>query len=163
MPDKSLVGIDCVEERAADSSRAHGRRGHAPSPRCPSRCNVINPDDIIEEFGADTFRLYEMYMGPRGEQAGTPTTRSGSSGSSNTRRLCVDETPAARFRRDRRRRRREQLHRTIAKVGEDVERLAFNTAIASMIEFVNAALKTGVTRDQMDRFVRMLARLRALC
>ena len=43
------------------------------------------------------------------------------------------------------------------KVGEDVERLAFNTAIASMIEFVNAALKTGVTRDQMDRFVRVLA------
>ena len=51
----------------------------------------------------------------------------------------------------------KQLHRTIAKVGEDVERLAFNTAIASMIEFVNAALKTGVTQDQMDRFVRVLA------
>jgi leucyl-tRNA synthetase len=49
-----------------------------------------------------------------------------------------------------------QLHRTIAKVGEDVDRLAFNTAIAAMIEFVNTATGVGVTADQLDRFVRVL-------
>ena len=49
------------------------------------------------------------------------------------------------------------LHRTIAKVGDDIERLSFNTAIAAMIEFVNAAGKTGLSSDQADRFMRILA------
>jgi leucyl-tRNA synthetase len=48
------------------------------------------------------------------------------------------------------------LHKTIRKVGEDIERLSFNTAIAAMIEFVNAALKTGVTLDQAERFALIL-------
>jgi leucyl-tRNA synthetase len=50
----------------------------------------------------------------------------------------------------------KKLHRTIAKAGADIERLSFNTAIAAMIEFVNAA-GGGVTADQLDRFVRVLA------
>ena len=49
------------------------------------------------------------------------------------------------------------LHRTIAKVGTDIERLSFNTAIAAMIEFVNSAAKTGLSHDQSDRLCLILA------
>ena len=50
-----------------------------------------------------------------------------------------------------------ELHRAIAKVGDDIDRMSFNTAIAAMIEFVNVATGTGVTADQLDRFNRILA------
>ena len=124
--------------------------------------NVINPDDIIKEFGADTFRIYEMYMGPaRGEQA-LEHRRHGRavplppasladvrSTRINGRGLARNGStdPAI----------EKLLHRTIAKVGDDIDRVSLNTAIAAMIEFVNLALKPGLTRDQMDRFVRVLA------
>ncbi|VAX36436.1 Leucyl-tRNA synthetase [hydrothermal vent metagenome] len=52
----------------------------------------------------------------------------------------------------------KQLHRMIAKVTDDIERLAFNTAIAAMIQFVNTATSSGgLTRDQLDRFCRVLS------
>jgi leucyl-tRNA synthetase len=130
--------------------------------------NVVNPDDVIAEYGADTFRLYEMYMGPL--EASKPW---------NTRdivgvfrflqrawRLAIDEKsgeilaaaqPDAKIER--------LLHRTIHKVGDDIEKLSFNTAIAAMIELVNAATRPtgladpthgGMTRDQLARFARVL-------
>jgi leucyl-tRNA synthetase len=123
--------------------------------------NVVNPDEVIAQFGADTFRLYEMYMGPL--DASKPW---------NTRdivglfrflqrvwRLVIDEETGAVVVREAASAEVErQLHRTIAKVGEDVERLQFNTAIASMFELVNLAHKEGgVTREQADRFVRCLS------
>ncbi|MFZ4573921.1 MAG: leucine--tRNA ligase [Phycisphaerales bacterium] len=127
--------------------------------------NVVNPDDVIAEFGADTFRLYEMYMGPL--DASKPWNPRDITGCfrflQRAWRLVVDEnsgamrsceTPDDKVERS--------LHRLIAKVGADVERLAFNTAIAAMIEFVNGATSvdkgTGVlTTSQVDRFARVLA------
>ena len=123
--------------------------------------NVINPDDVIAEYGADTFRLYEMYMGPL--EATKPW---------NTRdivgvfrflqrvwRLVVNEDTGDLVLRDRPDDGLERLlHRTIAKVGEDIERLALNTAIAAMIEFINEAHKTGgLTADQLLRFTLLLS------
>ena len=126
--------------------------------------NVVNPDDVIAEFGADTFRLYEMYMGPL--DASKPW---------NTRdivgvyrflqrawRLLIDETNGEpKLRSERHDAIEQQLHRTIAKVGEDIERLANNTAIAALIEFVNFAGKTSgdqpaLTAGQADQFARLL-------
>ena len=162
--DKSLVPIDEVDEptEGAFVERATG----APVVQIVAKMskslkNVVNPDDVIAQFGADTFRLYEMYMGPL--DASKPW---------NTRdivglfrflqrvwRLIVDETTGALTVRDTPVDAVErQLHRTIAKAGEDIERLQFNTAIASMFELVNLAHKEGgLTRDQADRFVRCLS------
>jgi len=126
--------------------------------------NVVNPDDIIESFGADTFRLYEMYMGPL--DASKPWNTRDISGLMRFLqrfwRMCVDErsgeiqaveSPDAEI--------EKRLHRTIDKVGGDIDRLAFNTGIAAMIEFVNHALPSdasaSLTRDQIDRAARMIA------
>ncbi len=128
--------------------------------------NVINPDDIIAQYGADTFRLYEMYMGPL-EQSKPWNTRD----TQGLLRFCqrvwrmiidedsgetqLNETPDEQI--------EKHLHRMIAKVENDIERLAFNTAIAAMIEFVNTATSarekrgTLLTRDQALRFSRTLA------
>jgi leucyl-tRNA synthetase len=123
--------------------------------------NVINPDDVIGNFGADTFRLYEMYMGPL--EASKPWNTRDISGllrflqrawrlviDENTGDLTLSESEDADV--------EKQLHRTIAKVESDVERLAFNTAIAALIAFVNTGTTSGgLTRSQAERFARVLS------
>ncbi|MFO0783770.1 MAG: leucine--tRNA ligase [Phycisphaerales bacterium] len=178
--DGSLVAVDEVEEIEGGGGGGGGvaawreRASGAPVKQIVAKMskslrNVINPDDVIAEYGADTFRLYEMYMGPL--EASKPW---------NTRdivgvfrflqrvwRLAVCErTGELLLAAEADAKLEKALHRTIAKVGEDVERLSLNTAIAAMIEFVNAATrptempdptKGGLTRDQLERFVRVLA------
>lgn len=164
--DGSLVPVDEVDSTEVDGQETHVERATGDAVErivakmSKSLRNVINPDDVIADYGADTFRLYEMYMGPL--DASKPW---------NTRdivgvqrflqrvwRLVVDEAtgcvvlvdePAEEVER--------ALHVMIAKVGGDIERFAFNTAIAAMIEFVNTATGVGLTEDQLERFVRVLA------
>lgn len=161
--DRSLVPVDEVEERG--DGFVETATGEAVSQivakMSKSLRNVVNPDDIIREFGADCFRLYEMYMGPL--DASKPWATKDMVGLQRflqrAWRLAIDEeTGELATIVEHSETVEKQLHRTIAKVGEDVERLAFNTAIASMIEFVNTASKEGgVTVDQLDRFTRILA------
>lgn len=111
-----------------------------------SRLNVVNPDEVIDQYGADAMRLYELFMGPL-EQV-KPWQMAGVEGVyrflQRVWRLVVDEETNnlsvklvdapeqnAALRRE--------LHKTIAKVGNDVENLRFNTAIAQMMTFVNEA------------------------
>ncbi len=130
--------------------------------------NVVNPDDIIEEYGADTFRLYEMYMGPL--EASKPWNTKDTVGLyrflRDIWRLCVnEESGELRIAEQPNNDIEKQLHRAIAKVGDDIERLAFNTAIAAMFEFKNVAQSVEkkakgapvLTRDQMSRLVRIVA------
>ncbi len=128
--------------------------------------NVINPDDIIDQYGADTFRLYEMYMGPleQSKPWNTRDTQGLMRFCQRAWRMIIDEDsgqPQTGEKSDEQIEKR--LHRMIAKVGDDIERLAFNTAIAAMIEFVNAATSarekhgTLLTRDQALRFSQVLA------
>jgi leucyl-tRNA synthetase len=122
--------------------------------------NVVNPDDVIAEYGADTMRLYEMYMGPL--EASAPWNTRDIVGVhrfiQRSWRLAIDEVTGELKLLDEADEQVERLlHRTIAKVGGDIERLAFNTAIAAMIEWVNVATGTGITRDQLDRFARLLS------
>ena len=162
-PDGSLVPVDEVEERENETpiEIATGEAvERIVAKMSKSLRNVINPDDVIAEYGADTFRLYEMAMGPL--EASKPW---------NTRdivgvyrflqrawRLAIDEaTGVLRLRETPDEQVERALHRTIAKVGEDVERLSFNTAIAAMIEFVNIATGVGVTADQLERFNLVLS------
>ncbi len=169
--DKTLVPNDQVEERGEGNfvEIATGAKvAQIVAKMSKSLKNVVNPDDVIAEYGADTFRLYEMYMGPL--EASKPW---------NTRdivgvfrflqrawRLAVDERTGELLCAASADPKIEKLlHRTIHKVGEDIERLSFNTAIAAMIELVNAATRPtgmtdpaqgGMTRDQLERFARIL-------
>jgi leucyl-tRNA synthetase len=122
--------------------------------------NVVNPDDVIKEYGSDTFRLYEMYMGPL--EASAPWSPRDIVGVyrflQRVWRLAVnEETGAMECRADADSEVERALHRMIAKVSGDLERLGLNTAIAAMIEFVNAATGVGVTKDQLGRFACVLA------
>lgn len=131
--------------------------------------NVVTPDEVVAEYGADTLRLYEMAMGPLAESK--PWNTRDISGVfrflQRVWRLAIDErTGAVLFARSADPSVERQLTRTIHKVAEDIERLAFNTAIAALIEAVNAATRPtqlkdpadgGFTPDQMGRFLRVLS------
>ena len=128
-----------------------------------SRGNVVNPDDLIEGHGADAVRLYEMFMGPL--EASKPWSPKSVEGVSRfldrVWRLMIDEEgrlhaavtaeapgePQLRL-----------LHRTIRKVTGDLDTLAFNTAIAQMMEFVNEMTPLERrSRQLLEPFVLLLA------
>jgi len=126
--------------------------------------NVINPDEPIAQFGADTFRLYEMYMGPL--DAAKPWNPRDVPGVHRflhrTWRLVVDPDTGDRSAAVRDVEPDEVLlrllHRTIRKVEEDIERLRFNTAIAQMIVFVNEMTgRTVRPKRVLEEFVKVLS------
>ncbi len=165
------VGEDEVEKRGerfvlrADPSVTVEARSFKMS---KSRGNVINPDDVIRDYGADTLRLFEMFMGPL-EQV-KPWNTKGVEGVhrflNRVWRLFVEDRPgedparldpsiqdAAPTTEVLR-----LLHKTIQKVGDDIELLRFNTAISQMMIFVNEMNKTAVRpRPVMETFVLLLA------
>jgi leucyl-tRNA synthetase len=120
-----------------------------------SRGNVINPDDIIEEFGADTLRMYEMFIGDF--ERSVPWSMNGVRG---CRRfldrvwriqefLTDDEGISSEMERN--------IHKTIRKVSEDYETLKYNTAIAAMMSLVNDFYAAGrVTRGEMKILLILL-------
>ncbi|EJW17300.1 leucine--tRNA ligase [Paenibacillus alvei] len=133
-----------------------------------SRGNVINPDDIVNEFGGDTLRIYEMFMGPL--EATKPWNTNGVEGSfrflNRIWRLFINEETGAlnskivdgtdgadqAFIRT--------WHKTIKKVKEDIEGFRFNTAISQLMIFINEAYKTDVLpRQAMENFVQLLSPL----
>jgi len=112
-----------------------------------SRGNIVNPDDVIEQYGADAFRLYEMFMGPLEQMK--PWSMRGVEGVSRflarVWRLIMTENQAGEWQLspavkdvDLSKAQQKILHATIKKVTEDVESLSFNTAISQMMIFVNA-------------------------
>jgi leucyl-tRNA synthetase len=112
-----------------------------------SRGNIVNPDDVIEEYGADAFRCYEMFMGPLEQMK--PWSMRGVEGVSRflarVWRLMMTENQAGEWELSSGIRdvdpdapQLKILHATIKKVTEDIESLSFNTAISQMMIFVNA-------------------------
>lgn len=127
-----------------------------------SRGNVINPDDVIEQYGADTLRLYEMFMGPL--DASVAWSENGLEGSrkflDRVWRLCVDEDGKI----------RDRIttindgsltkvyNQTVKKVTEDFADLRFNTAISQLMVFVNEANKAdSLYYGYIEGFVQLLA------
>ncbi|MCF4152492.1 leucine--tRNA ligase [Dethiosulfovibrio sp. F2B] len=156
--DKSLVPTDEVEETGPDSfvERDTGEPlERVVAKMSKSLKNVINPDDIIENYGADSMRMYEMFMGPL--QMSKPWSTQGLIGVHRfldrlwrlmDRPLVDDEPPVELIR---------VLHQTIAKVSSDTDSLSFNTAIAQMMVFVNECFKADVAyRSLMESFVLCL-------
>ncbi len=128
-----------------------------------SRGNVVNPDDVVNLYGADSMRLFEMFMGPLEDVK--PWSTNGVEGVyrflNRVWRLFVGDDgaldatltnilPTADFAR--------LYHKTVQKVGEDIESLRFNTAISQMMIFVNEATKlVQRPRSIMENFVLLLA------
>jgi leucyl-tRNA synthetase len=131
-----------------------------------SRNNVVNPDDVVTQYGADSLRLYEMFMGPL--ESVKPWSMDGVSGVAGfldrVWRMMIDERaeetrlnssivdiePTVEQNR--------VLHKTIQTVTRDIEQLSFNTAIARMMEFTNYFFKVEKRpKSVMLRFVQLLA------
>ena len=114
--------------------------------------NVINPDDMVREFGADAFRLYEMFMGPFNQAIAWNTN-----GLTGTRRFLekvwkvsqkIDDTENQEV--------ESLLQETIKKVTEDIEEFRFNTAVSQLMIFVNA-LPGKISRSALERFLLLLS------
>ena len=120
-----------------------------------SRGNVVNPDDVVNEVGADTFRTYEMFLGAFDQS--TPWSQQGLKGCYkfiekvwNLQNIVTDDegySPEL----------EKAMHKTIKKVGDDFERMKFNTAIATMMSFLNDVSKKGsITKGEFKTFITLL-------
>lgn len=127
-----------------------------------SKGNVVNPDDIVERYGADTLRMYEMFMGPL--DASSTWSEGGIEGSrkflDRIWRLLLDENDKMRDRittintheLD------KVYHQTVKKVTEDYDNLHFNTAISQMMIFINEAYKVdALPFEYVTGFIQLLA------
>ncbi len=123
-----------------------------------SRLNVVNPDEIVGEFGADTLRLYEMFMGPLDQAA--PWQTAGVQGVfrflERTWRLFIDDQGALRQSEKLSPEVNRALHAAVKETTEAIEALRFNTPIAKMMELVNAAKGEPLTAEAQSIFVRIL-------
>ncbi len=119
-----------------------------------SRGNVVNPDEIIETYGADTMRLYEMFIGDFEKAA--PWSSTSIKGCrrflERVWNLFEQVTPGEAYSQEH----EILLHKTIKKVGEDIEGLKHNTAIAAMMSLVNAFYDKGVNRAEYKTLLKLL-------
>ncbi len=119
-----------------------------------SRGNVVNPDDIVDEYGADTMRMYEMFMGDFEKAA--PWSPKGIRG---CRRFLERYWNMQNFlvQGDIRPELESNFHKAIKKVGEDIENLKFNTAIAALMSLINDIYATNkITFEEMKIFTILL-------
>ena len=115
--------------------------------------NVINPDDIVKLVGADSLRVYEMFMGPF--ENTIAWSKDGLAGACRflervnglSAHLTDNESESV----------QRQLHKTIKKVAEDIENFKFNTAVSAMMIFINEAEKNGLSQKTFEQFLQILA------
>ncbi|MET3559005.1 leucyl-tRNA synthetase [Streptococcus rupicaprae] len=154
----ALVATDKVEKR--DGSFFHVETGEElvqlPAKMSKSLKNVVNPDDVVDQYGADTLRVYEMFMGPL--DASIAWSEEGLEGSRKfldrvyrlitTKSLFADNSGAL----------DKVYHETVKVVTEHIEELKFNTAIAQLMIFVNAANKEDqLFIDYAKGFIQLIA------
>ena len=123
-----------------------------------SRGNVINPDDICQKYGADTLRLYEMFMGPL--EASLPWNAGGCDGAhkfiERVYRLFTEETYTSKFSDQNSGELDLIFNQTVKKVTNDFENLQFNTAISQMMIFINEVYKANsIYKPYMEDFIKM--------
>jgi leucyl-tRNA synthetase len=120
-----------------------------------SKGNVVDPDEHVKRMGADTVKMYLAFMGPYGEGGNFPWDLGGIAGlrrflervyglSEHIQKNAPLETT-------------KLLHKTIAKVGADIEQYKFNTAISACMIFVNHVEKAGINSGDYKLFLRLLA------
>ena len=153
---KFLYDIGAVTTKEPYQKRtSHGMiLGENGEKMSKSRGNVINPDDIVKDFGADTFRTYEMFIGAF-DQA-TPWSMQGVKGCYkflervwNLQDILVGGGYSPEL--------EVSMHRTVKKVTQDIDRMKFNTAIAAMMSLINEVTKVGkITKDELKSLLIML-------
>jgi leucyl-tRNA synthetase len=156
----SKISGDLIEER--EGKYFHKETGaelrQIVAKMSKSLKNVVNPDDVTSKYGADSLRLYEMFMGPL--DVTKPWDEKGVKGVfgflgracrflTNSENIFIgNEDPEI----------LKGLHQTIKKVEGDIESLHFNTAISAMMIFLNLATKKGkITTDSAARFTKILS------
>lgn len=159
--DCGLVSTEEPFQKLVHQGMILGENGEKMS---KSRGNVVNPDDIIDEYGADSMRLYEMFMGPLEQVKPWHTDDvdgvyrflgrvwrlviDEESGEIN-QKITDDEPDKAQL---------KTLHECIQKVSDDIEELSFNTAISAMMIFVNEANKwKEVSNSVIEEFLKLLS------
>lgn len=153
MFDLGLVSIKEPFKKLVNQGMILGEDGEKMS---KSRGNVINPDSVVEQYGADTLRLYEMFMGPL--ERTKPWSMNGVKGVfnfiskafktfANTEYYAEDSEETLKL-----------LHKTIKKVTEDIEGMKFNTAISQMMIFNNHCAKVkSFSKNTASLFAQILA------
>jgi len=117
--------------------------------------NVINPDDVVKIYGADTFRLYEMFIGPFDQYANWNTD-----GIVGPRRFLerVWKLNSKVDKLSQNKELQKVLHKTIKKVSDDIENMRFNTAVSSMMILVGEMEKTDkINKKDFEKFLQILA------
>ena len=154
---KFLYDIGVVPTKEPYAKRtSHGMiLGENGEKMSKSRGNVVNPDDIVDQYGADTMRLYEMFIGDFEKAA--PWSADSIKGCSRfldrvwglSKLLIPGEGYSKEL--------EVSFHKTIKKVTEDIENLKFNTAIAAMMALINEIYaKKGITKDELHDFLVIL-------
>lgn len=120
-----------------------------------SRGNVVNPDDIIDEYGADTLRMYEMFMGAFDQEApwSTESIKGCFKFLEKVYRLLEIVTDEEGYSKEF----ETAMHKTIKKVSDDYEKMKFNTAIATLMALINDINKAGkITKGELKTFITLL-------
>ena len=152
---KGLISVDEPFKKLVHQGMILGANGIKMGKRYPEF--VINPNDVCRDFGADTLRLYEMFMGPL--EASKPWSDQGVEGArrfiERVYRMIIENN----FVCDEETKELEVIyHQTVKKVTEDFESLCFNTAISQMMIFVNEVYKVGkINRTYAENFVKMIS------
>jgi len=119
-----------------------------------SRGNVVNPDIIVRDYGADTMRLYEMFIGDYEKTA--PWNSASIKGCrrflERLWQLAEEVKPGDSFSAAN----ESAIHKTIKKVGEDIENMKFNTAIAALMTLMNQFFENGVNKAELRCFVQLI-------
>ena len=151
--DKGIVSCDEPFKKLVHQGMILGANGIKMGKRFPEY--VIDPNDVVREYGADTMRVYEMFMGPL--EADKPWDNKGIEGS---RRFLdrvyrffdevkiIDDNDTS----------KDQIyHQTVKKVTEDYENLRFNTAISQMMIFMNECYRNShIKKEYLEGFVKLL-------
>ncbi len=149
--DLGLVGFEEFAKKRVQHGVILGPDGNRMS---KSRGNVVNPDDVVKEYGTDTVRLYLSFMMPY--EATAPWSTGAISGiyrflkriwemSQNLEKMDLSTSDY------------NMMHRTIKKVGEDIDSFSFNTAVSTLMTWLNYLTEKGVSKQEFEVFLKLIA------
>ena len=152
--EKGYIGFDEPFKKLVHQGMILGANGIKMGKRYPEY--VVNPSDIVKQYGADTLRLYEMFMGPL--EASKPWSDQGVEGANRYLNRVYRMIVECDFVKDEPTPELEVIyHQTVKKVSEDFDNLSFNTAISQMMIFTNEVYKIGkISKVYAEGFVKMI-------
>lgn len=152
--DKGLSPVKEPFKKLVHQGMILGENGIKMGKRFPEY--VVNPSDIVRDFGADTLRLYEMFMGPL--EVSKPWSQQGVEGARRfIGRVFKYFTEPENITEENDESLKKVYHQTVKKVTSDFETLGFNTAIAQMMIFMNAVTKGKCPREYAEGFIKMFS------